>query len=503
MRVLFLNPQGNFDKNLSYLGKHPDFGGQLVYVMELAKAMVRQGIKADILTRQIIDDNWIGFDKEIETLMDGQLRIIRIPFGGSKFLRKEDLWPHINEFVIGINNFYNNSNESFDFLTAHYADGGISAALLSKLTGIPYSFTAHSLGAQKLKTLNVNANNLNSMDVKYNLTTRIIAERISMQNSLYNITSTYQERFEQYTHKLYRDISDVHNKNKFHVIPPGVNIDKFNLNPTKNEAIILNKIKKYIDRDIKKSRKNLPYIIAASRLDEKKNHMGLINAYISNKELQKKSNLMIQMQGIENAFKDYSFVNGESKTVIQNILASIRENNLKGKICLVNLETQDYLPVCYRFLANSRSIFCLPAYHEPFGIAPLEAMSCGLPVVVTNVGGPTEVLEENTKKYGLLVNPTDPIDISNKILELISSDIVWSFYRKQGLKRVNERYTWDMAAKKQISIIEGKLKDKNIIEQKLKSIPTYFYSGDKKYKLSVENLEALYLYDSNQLKFSQ
>jgi len=289
LRVLFLNPQGNFDENLSYLGKHPDFGGQLVYVMELAKAMVRQGIKADILTRQIIDDNWIGFEKEIETLMDGRLRIIRISFGGNKFLRKEDLWPHINEFVKKINIFYEKNNENFDFITSHYADGGVSAALLSKLTGIPYSFTAHSLGAQKLKTLNVNAKNLNSMDVKYNLTTRIIAERISMQNSLYNITSTYQERFEQYTHKLYKDISDVHNKNKFYVIPPGVNIEKFNLKTADNESKIIEKLEKFIDRDIKKSRKKLPFIIAASRLDTKKNHMGLINAYIANKELQKKS----------------------------------------------------------------------------------------------------------------------------------------------------------------------------------------------------------------------
>jgi len=209
------------------------------------------------------------------------------------------------------------------------------------------------------------------------------------------------------------------------------------------------------------------------------------------------------MQGIENAFEDYSFVNNESKKVIKNILTSIEENNLKGKICFINLEIQDYLPICYRYLAKSKSVFCLSAFHEPFGIAPLEAMSCGLPVVVTNVGGPVEVLEENSKKFGLLVNPTDPIDIGNKLLELVSSEIMWSFFRKQGLKRVNERYTWDMAAKKQIEIITEKLQNKEIITQKLKSIPTYFYSGDNKYKLSIESLEALYLHDTNQLNFSQ
>jgi sucrose-phosphate synthase len=36
MRILFLNPQGNFDKFDSYWTEHPDFGGQLVYVKEIA-----------------------------------------------------------------------------------------------------------------------------------------------------------------------------------------------------------------------------------------------------------------------------------------------------------------------------------------------------------------------------------------------------------------------------------------------------------------------------------
>jgi sucrose-phosphate synthase len=497
LRVLFLNPQGNFDKNLSYLGKHPDFGGQLVYVLELAKAMANQGVKADILTRQIIDKDWIGFDNEVETLLDGQLRIIRIPFGGNRFLRKEDLWPHIHEFVKNIDLFYKKNNETFDFITSHYADGGISAALLSKLTNVPYSFTAHSLGAQKLKTLKVNTKNINYMNIKYNLTTRIIAERISMQNSLYNITSTNQERYEQYSHKLYRDIAEVNNKNKFYRVPPGVNTQKFNLEPCAKEKEMLNEIKTYIDRDIKKSRKKLPFIIASSRLDEKKNHMGLVNAYISNKELQKKSNLMIQMQGINNAFEDYSFVNNESKKIIREILEKINKHNLKGKICLVNLETQDYIPVCYRYLNKTKSVFCLTAFHEPFGIAPLEAMACGLPVVVTNVGGPVEVLKEKSEKYGVLVSPDNPIEIGSKILNIINNESLWNFYHTQGLKRVQERYTWEMAAKTQINIIKEKLKNKDIIDKKLKSIPTYFFSGDSKYKLPLEQLESLFFNDVN------
>ena len=45
MHIIFLNPQGNFDPEDSHLTEHPDFGGQLVYVKELAQAMAE-----DVLT---------------------------------------------------------------------------------------------------------------------------------------------------------------------------------------------------------------------------------------------------------------------------------------------------------------------------------------------------------------------------------------------------------------------------------------------------------------------
>jgi len=61
MHISFLNPQGNFDPNDSYWTEHPDFGGQLVYVKEVASAMANLGHQVDIITRQIIDPEWPEF----------------------------------------------------------------------------------------------------------------------------------------------------------------------------------------------------------------------------------------------------------------------------------------------------------------------------------------------------------------------------------------------------------------------------------------------------------
>ncbi|WDU82726.1 hypothetical protein [Caloramator sp. Dgby_cultured_2] len=114
MRVAFINPQGNFDNNDSHLTEHPDFGGQLVYVKEVALALGEMGIDVDIITRRIIDENWPEFSEDVESYHGSQnVRIIRIPFGGDKFLPKERLWPYLGkEFVKGTVDFYKKKGQS-------------------------------------------------------------------------------------------------------------------------------------------------------------------------------------------------------------------------------------------------------------------------------------------------------------------------------------------------------------------------------------------------------
>ncbi|MGA9533310.1 MAG: hypothetical protein WBR18_11390 [Anaerolineales bacterium] len=94
MHIAFLNPQGNFDPEDRYWTEHADFGGQLVYVKELALAMGRLGHKVDILTRRIVDEDWPGFAAELDAYPgESNVRIVRAMCGGEKFLCKEDLWP--------------------------------------------------------------------------------------------------------------------------------------------------------------------------------------------------------------------------------------------------------------------------------------------------------------------------------------------------------------------------------------------------------------------------
>ena len=83
-----------------------------------------------------------------------------------------------------------------DFATAHYADGGYCAVLAKHLSGMGYTFTGHSLGAQKLDKLGTNTNNHAEMEARFRFSRRIDAERLAMQEAYKIITSTDQDRRE-------------------------------------------------------------------------------------------------------------------------------------------------------------------------------------------------------------------------------------------------------------------------------------------------------------------
>ncbi len=83
------------------LGYDADTGGQIKYVIELGKALSEQKDihRVDLFTRLISDKAFsIDYSQEVEEIND-KFRLIRIQCGGKKYIRKELLWPHLDEFV--------------------------------------------------------------------------------------------------------------------------------------------------------------------------------------------------------------------------------------------------------------------------------------------------------------------------------------------------------------------------------------------------------------------
>ncbi len=450
MYIAFINPQGNFDKNDSFWTEHPDFGGQLVYVKEMAIALGKMGHNIDIITRKFTDSKLNAFSKESDSYNDADnVRIIRLSCGGDNFLQKELLWEHLNEWTDNIVSFFKKQKRTPNFITGHYGDGGLSAAMLKQKLNIPYSFTGHSLGAQKLEKLGATKDNIHLLEDKYYFSKRIEAERTAIKYADTVFVSTQQEKNEQYTHVLYNDITK-DSMNKFVVAPPGANTDVFNEIEAKFDKDYKSKFDKILKRDISDSRLYLPCIILASRLDPKKNHIGLLKAYANDKSLQERANIAISLRGIDNAYEDYSAAKSDEIKILNEMMKVIHEFRLQGKITFISIGSQKELSSFYRYMVKKKSVFCLTALYEPFGLAPIEAMSSGLPAVVTKYGGPSDVLFENQIKYGVLIDVFDLKSISLGLHEALNNYID---YKKKGIQRVLENYTWDATAKKYMEAI--------------------------------------------------
>ena len=81
-------------------------------------------------------------------------------------------------------------------------------------------------------------------------------------------------------------------------------------------------------------------------------------------------------------------------------------------------------------------IFVLPSYYEGFGLAVVEAMTAGLPVIASNVGGLPEIIEDQLN--GILFKPGDATDLSEKILTLINSEKIRHKLSKNALLKAKE-----------------------------------------------------------------
>jgi len=103
---------------------------------------------------------------------------------------------------------------------------------------------------------------------------------------------------------------------------------------------------------------------------------------------------------------------------------------------------QDELPTVLRSLD---AFVCAPWY-EPFGIVPLEAMACGVPVVAASVGGLIDTVVDGVT--GRLVPPRDPEAIADALVTLLADPEKAHGYGRAGRDRVESRYSWDRIAAK-------------------------------------------------------
>lgn len=95
------------------------------------------------------------------------------------------------------------------------------------------------------------------------------------------------------------------------------------------------------------------------------------------------------------------------------------------------------------------TIFCFPSFAEGFGLPPLEAMKCGVPVVTSNRTAMPEVCGD----AAMYIEPDDPYDIASKINALLNNPELYEAQVQKGLLRAAD-FIWANSANQILTIIE-------------------------------------------------
>jgi sucrose-phosphate synthase len=443
------------------LGRDADTGGQTKYVVELLRELgerpeVEQAI---LLTRRVVDPGLSeDYQEPVESLSE-KASIVRIDCGEEGYLPKEALWDSLDNFADNVLEYMTKQDRLPDILHSHYADAGYVCTRISYQLNIPLIHTGHSLGRSKRKQLLAGGMKRDDIEQRYNISRRIDAEEEVLGAAEYIITSTRQEIIEQY------GMYDYYQPERMKVIPPGTDLEKFH--PPQGDEYdsdIYHDISRFLQEPGK------PIILALSRPDHRKNINTLVEAYGESDELKKLANLVI-IAGNRDEIRD---MDSGAQDVLTEIFLSIDSHDLYGKVAYPKHHRPDDVPVIYRLTAATDGVFINPALTEPFGLTLIEAAASGLPIVATEDGGPTDIIDNCHNGY--LVDPLDKQSMVDMLLKVLVDRDNWKRLANNGIEGVRKHYSWQAHVDRYLDLIKPVAdKSESITRIELKRRPMLYH----------------------------
>lgn len=141
---------------------------------------------------------------------------------------------------------------------------------------------------------------------------------------------------------------------------------------------------------------------------------------------------------------------GRKGWLYQPVFARVRELGLERRVHFTDWVAEADAPA----LINAAEVFVFPSLYEGFGLPPLEAMACGLPVVCSNASSLPEIAGD----AALLVNPRAPDEIAAAIARVLSDAALRDELRAKSLARAAQ-FTWERAAAQTLALYERVARD--------------------------------------------
>ncbi|KAA9151221.1 glycosyltransferase family 1 protein, partial [Amycolatopsis acidicola] len=368
---------------------------QGLHVADLAAALCARGHQVTVYSRR--DD-----PSRPERMRAGAgYEMVHVPAGPAEALPAGELLANMAEFA----GFLGRDWESAppDVVHAHFWSSGLAALLAARGTDLPVVQTFHALGVVEGRFEGCASGPAE----------RIRMERLVGRNAAQIAATCSDEAFELARIGLPRP--------RISVVPRGVDLEHFT--PVGPRA----------GRDAKQR------ILGVGQLVPRKGFGTMIAAlpWVPDTEL-----VIAGGPPLDDLAEDPEAI---------RLRELARRHGVADRVHLIGHLAHDEMPALVR---SADLVVCTPWY-EPFGLVPLEAMACGVPVVATAVGGLIDTVVDGVT--GELVPPRRPDALAATVRRLLEEPAQREAYGIAGADRAHSRYSWDRVGADMVRVYEKAL----------------------------------------------
>jgi D-inositol-3-phosphate glycosyltransferase len=402
-----------------------DTGGMNVYVKELTQELGRLGVHVDVFTRS--QDEHVPH--VLHDLGYGN-RVVHIPAGPEVPLPKPELAVHIPKFVEGILSFTQKKGIQYDLIHSHYWMSGIAARDLKAAWDIPVVHMFHTLGLMKQRIARAPHETEGYYRIQGEYDVIKLANRI--------IVATPAEMAQ--LQWLYET-----DQKKMTIIPPGVDVSHFYPIPP-DEA------KEFIG--IPSDDRMMLFV---GRIEPLKGVDTLIKAITLIRQLGVLDHHCCLCVSIIGGEPDAS---PDTRTDEMTRLQQLCDHHgLSDLVTFLGRRGQDTLPYYY----SAADVVVMPSHYESFGMVALESMSCGTPVIATQVGGLAFLVQDGITGFHIPVD--DPEALTDRLVKILDDHDLRAQMSQQAAE-IAHNYAWEKIASSMNTVY------KEVLELEQLPIPT-------------------------------
>jgi glycosyltransferase involved in cell wall biosynthesis len=365
-----------------------DAGGQNTHVAALAIALARRGHAVEVYTRR-------DARRPVSVPLADGVNVVHVPVGPAKPVPKDELLPFMGDFGRWLARRWAGSAGAPDVVHAHFWMSGLAALTATATSRIPIVLTYHALGTVKR---------------------RHQGEKDTSPETRLGLERTLGTRVDRVIAQCEDEVVELGRmgiaRSDITIVPSGVDIERFA--PGGPQA--------------PPPPEGRTRVLSVGRLVERKGFEDLILALRALPDTE-----LAIVGGPPEAELDTDPEAKRLRELAQRL-------GVADRLRLVGSVLPADMPSWYR---SSDVVACAPWY-EPFGLTPLEAMACGVPVVAYAVGGLAESVIDGVT--GVLVGPRDVRGLVAALRGVLSDEMRRMSFASAAVDRVRSRYTWDRTA---------------------------------------------------------